>query len=67
MEIQTGSLWNYYIDLKNNNSIFGRISPDLPKLEEAEVWLHEIRKGLAAKKKAGVGGEREEERGEQAG
>lgn len=36
-------------------------------LEEAEVWLREIRKGLAAKKKAGVGGQREEERGEQAG
>lgn len=69
LEAQTQT---HFIDLKNNNGIFfggggGRISTDLPKLEEAEVWLREIRKGLAAKKKAGVGGKREEERGEQAG
>lgn len=55
--------------LENNNAIFGSISADLPMLEEAEVWLREIRRGLAAeKKKAGVKGKREEEeRGEQAG
>lgn len=44
-------------------TIFGRISADLPKLAETEVWLRKISKGLAAKKKAGVGGKREEERG----
>lgn len=39
------------------------ISTDLPELEECEVWLREIRKGLAGKKEAGVGGKREEQRG----
>lgn len=47
--------------------MFDRISTDLPELEESEVWLCEIRKGLAAKKEAGVGGKREEKKGVQAG
>lgn len=46
---------------------FAELLQTPPKLEEAEVWLHKISKGLAAKKKAGVGGKREEEMGEQAG
>lgn len=48
--------------MKNNNTVFGRVSTDLPELGEARVWLREIRKGFAAKKEAGVGRKREKDR-----
>lgn len=64
---RTNTLCRILSLILKNNTIFGNKNTDLPELEEAEVWLREIRKGLAAEKKAGVGGNREEERGEQAG